>query len=75
MSELTILPHPFYDSWTLRPIDGRSAVPGAEVGSLWLGSILIGGRSVGITETPMGTRCSQVFRLLVRYISLDTPPR
>ena len=75
LSELTNWPHPLYDSWTLCPIDGCSAVLGAKVGYLWFGSILIGKRSMGITETPMGTGCSRVLRLLVWYNSSDTPLR
>jgi hypothetical protein len=41
----------------------------------WVASILTGGRSVGITETLVGTGYSRVLRLVVWYNSLDTPLR
>ena len=71
---LLIDPHIHYGHRTLCPTNGHSAVPGAEVGCLWFCSVLIGGCSMGIMETPMGTRCSRVLRLLVRYNSSNTSP-
>jgi hypothetical protein len=41
----------------------------------WVASVLTGGCSMGITETPVGTGCSWVLMLLVRYNSSDTPLR
>ena len=61
------------DSQTLHPTNGRSAIPSAEIGCLKVGSVLFGGHSMGITETPIVTRHSRVTGLLYAYKSSDTP--
>ena len=44
----------FVGHQTLHPTDGHSAVPGTKVVWFYSGSVLIDGRSVEITETPVG---------------------
>ena len=43
---------------TLRPTDGHSAVLGVEVGCLWVGLVQVGGYSVEVTDTPVGSGLS-----------------
>ena len=43
---------------TLRPADGHSVVLGTEVGCLWVGPTQVGGYSMEITDTPIGSGLS-----------------
>jgi hypothetical protein len=50
--------------WTLCPANGHAAVLGIELSHPWVGSTQVGGYSLGITDTPLGTWRSRVIRLL-----------